>query len=720
MVEEKTSAAQRDEDGDKDEDILEIARERFKLAAEAESDIRRDAESDLRFSAGDQWPDEVRRDREIAQRPCLTINKIPQFIRQITNDQRQNRPSIKVFPVDDKGDIETAKVLQGLFRHIEYNSNADLAYDTAFDGAVRGGRGAFRIITDYVSPQSFDQEILIKRIRNPFTVYFDPSATEPDGSDMNFCFIVDDLTEEEFKKQFPKAEKASLEEFQSVGDDAPMWMPGDKIRIAEYFYRESKEMEICLLSDGSVVEKSKLPKDFPQEAILQTRTSHVPVIKWCKLSALEVLEEREWVGQWIPVVPVIGEELDINGKLILKGVVRDAVDSQRMYNYWKSTETETIALAPKSPWVVAEGQIEGHEQTWKLANRANLAFLPYKPTTIAGQAVPPPQRQVFEPPVQAITMASREANEDIKGTTGIYDASLGARSNETSGIAIQRRNVQAQTANFHFVDNLTRSLRHAGRIIVDLIPKIYDTQRAARIIGEDGEQEIVRLNEMFKYKGEERIFRLSDGKYDVVVETGPSYATKRQEAVAAMLEMTSKYPQIAQVAGDLMVKNMEWPGAQEIAERLKKTLPPGVIDDKNKKPLPPEVQAQMQQMDQMIQALTKQLNEAQDKLDTKAIELESKERIEMAKIQANIEIEMAKMGSKEAVVLLQSEIQEIQNRLSQLNYNSPFPSQHEAQEGPAHEAQEAENFGGEPSGFEPPQSTGGFSPGIPNQMEQPQ
>lgn len=657
-------------------EILRVARERFQLAVEAESKIRQDALDDLEFRAGHQWPDEVKNERERDARPCLTINRVPQFIRQITNDQRQNRPSIKVSPVDDKADVDTAKIHQGLIRHIEYNSNADIAYDTAFEGAVTKGFGFFRIITDYVNPMSFEQEILIKRIRNSFSVYLDPTSKEPDGSDANWGFVFEDVPKDDFKAEYKDAELSNMQDWKSIGDNSDGWITDGTVRIAEYFYKEFKQVDLVLLSNGEVLEKDKLPSTLPFGiSIKSERTANVPVIKWCKINGIDVLEEREWPGRWIPIIPVYGDEIDINNERTLEGVVRHAKDSQRMYNYWASTETETITLAPKAPFIVAEGQItKEYEPLWKSANRKNHAYLPYKPTSLAGQPVGAPQRNVFEPPVQAITNARMQAADDLKATTGIYDSALGAQSREVSGVAIRGRQAQSQTSNFHFIDNLTRSMRHAGRVILDLIPKIYDTARVARIIGEDGEQQIVKINQVFEHQGQQKIYDLGAGKYDVTVETGPSYATKRQEALASMLDLTRSYPQITQFAGDLMVKNMDWPGASEIAERLKKTLPPGIADDKDdKKPqVPPEIQNQMAQMNQMIEQLTHHLNEANDKIKTKSIELESRERIEFAKIDADIKKEMAKLQGQAAILTYKEELADLSRRLQLLDINEPI------------------------------------------------
>jgi hypothetical protein len=368
------------------EKVLEEALARFKLAETAEQDIRRDALEDMKFAAGDQWDPQVRASRELKRRPCLTINRLPQFIRQVTNDQRQNRPSIKAHPVDDQGDIETAKVIQGIIRHIEYNSNADTARDTAFEGAVRGGFGYYRVVTQYESPTSFNQEILTKRIRNPMAVFFDPNSTEPDGSDANFAFVVETLSKEDFKRQYPKAKLSQSGEWETIGNDPSGWMEGNTCRVAEYFYKEYREATLVQLAGGEVVEESKL-QEFAEKSAMRTgmspeltvvgkRQTQIPSVRWCKLTLNEILEETDWPGIYIPIIPVYGEELVIDGKRILKGIIRDAKDSQRMLNVWKSAETETIGLAPKAPWVADAKTIEGYEHIWQSANTESYSVLP--------------------------------------------------------------------------------------------------------------------------------------------------------------------------------------------------------------------------------------------------------------------------------------------------------------------------------------------------------
>jgi hypothetical protein len=696
------------------DDLIATAKKRFAIAEECEKDIRQKALEDWKFRAGEQWPEAIRRERENDGRPVLVINKVLQNIRHVTNDQRQNRPSIKVHPVDDHADIDTARIYQGMVRHIEQDSGADVAYDTAFEGAAIGGFGYLRVYTEYVDPTSFDQQIRIGHIENPFSVYFDPNAKNPDGSDANWAFIVEDVPEDDYKSEFKDSELASNAHWDMVGNEND-WVQKDSVRIAEYFYKEFKNVTVVQLFNGQVVEESELESAlaqlFPQgleidpsQIVVNKKKAKVPIIKWCKLNGLEVLEETEWPGRWIPVIPVYGDKLVIEGKRILEGIVRHAKDSQRMYNYFKSSETEAIALAPKAPYMVAEGQIpKAYQGMWKAANKKSYPYLVYSPKTHEGQLVPPPQRNFGEAPTQAITQAAMMAGDDIKGTTGVYDGAMGAPSNETSGRAILARGAQAQTSNFHFIDNLTRSIRHTGRIIIDLIPKIYDTARTARILGEEGDEEVVRINEEFIYKGQRVHYKMGVGKYDVSVQTGPSFATKRQEAAASMLDLSKAAPQLMQVAGDLMVKNMDWPGAQEISERLKKTLPPGIADDKDQPQVPPEMQAQMQQSIQMIEMLTTQLNEANDKIKTKSIEIESKERLEAMKLENDILLEKMK-----AELQLKLKNMELADSATRFQVDQQLRELQSAQE---REDAQLQNISLSPDQAQDPQLTGEFSPG---------
>jgi hypothetical protein len=692
------------------EELIKLAKTRFNLAVEAESQNRKDEIDDKKFMVGEQWPIDIKNARLQDSRPCLTINRIPQFVRQITNDQRQNRPSIKINPVDDEADVDTAKIIQGIVRHIEYNSHADAAYDTAFEQAVKAGIGYFRITTEYSDPMSFQQEIKIKLIKDRFSVYLDPFYQEPDGSDCQWGFVFENMSKDEYEAQYPDSKLNNMNDWESIGEITPDWIKKDSVRVAEYYYTELENTKIVRLTDGTVIEKDMMPENLPDGLrIVSERTAVIPKVKWCKINGLEVLEETDIPGRWIPIIPVIGEEEILDGQRILSGIIRHAKDPQRMYNYWASSETEMIALAPKAPFIGIEGQFEGYEDQWKTANTKNHAFLQYKAKSIGGVLAPPPQRTPFQPDVLAITQARSQSAEDLKATTGIYDASLGNRSNEQSGLAIQRRNIQSQTGNFHFIDNLSRSLRHAGRIIINWIPKVYDTASTVRIIGEDGSIDMVKINQLFKEAGEEKGYFLDHGSYDCTVDTGPSFQTKRQEAVAGMLDLIRSVPQLMSVGGDLMVGNMDWPMAKELSERIKKTLPPGMADDvKDQKPLPPQVQAQLQQMNQMIQTLTKELDENTEIIRTKRLELESKERISLMEQETQLKVEILKHDAKDAQMIFSTEIDQINSRLQNLNFNQPIGMG--AGEQPA--APQSNGLQQQPpTGGIPPGQTPGPSPG---------
>lgn len=699
------------EDSSDDEKILETAHARFKVAEEYWGPIYLKAKEDIEFAQGDQWPAEVKAERERDGRPCLVVNKIAQHVNQITNDQRQTRPAIKVSPVDDGADIETAKIRQGLIRHIEYDSNADTAYATGFEFAATGGVGSWRIITQYSSPSSFKLEAKIKQIKNPFSVYIDPFAKEPDGSDAEYGFVFEDLSEDQYKAAYKNSELANGDNFSSFGKEKPAWMPSGSARVAEYFYKEHSDDTLLLLSDGSEILKSELEEigSLPEGLeITKERKTTVTKICWVKLNGNEILEKTIFPGSYIPLIPCYGKDIEIDGVRTIKGIVRDAKDSSRMNNYYTSAETEAIALVPRAPFIIAEGQIEGYEGIWSSANRRNYSYLPYKPTSIAGTVVGAPQRNSIDTSTNAITQARMLASDDIKAVTGIHDAALGARSNETSGVAIQRRTAQANTANFHFIDNLYRSIRHTGRILNEIIPTVYDAAQTVRIIGEEGEERIVRINEEFSDNGKPVTYAMDKGKFDVTVDSGPSFQTKRQEAVASMLEMSRSVPQLMQIAGDLMVKNMDWPGASEISERLKKMLPPNLQDQKEQPEVDPQMQQQMQAAQQMIEQLTADNNALSGEKEQKLLELESKERIEFKKLEVQLEIKRAELDMKDSHALLSAEIAQINERMSLMNTEQPYPFEQE------------ENFesgmdGGQSAMSEPEQinPTGGALPGQP-------
>lgn len=618
-----------------DNPVIDLAIKRFKFASDAEAENRKAMKSDMEFYVSDQWDGDIKKAR--ANRPCLTINRLPGFTRQITNGLRQSMPSLVVIPSND-GTEEVAEVMNGIIRHIQEASQASIAYSTANNSQVIAGLGFFRLVTEYANDTSFDKDIKIKRIKNALTVYVDPAAIEPDYSDAMYMFITSDITHAEFKRQYPDKEVVNNDELTSQGDEIREWMTAEKssMRIAEYFTVEEKDdKEIYRLPDGSVTEEK------PKSGEYDTRTIKTRYVKWRKISGVEVLEETDWPGKYIPVIPVMGEDIDVDGKRIIKGMVRDAKDPQRMYNYWSSAQTETIALAPKAPFIIAEGQIEGYEAQWDSANTKNWSSLTYKPQSVNGTLIGAPQRNQAEPPVQAMVQAMKQAGDDMKAVTGIYDASLGAKSNEVSGTAIKARTLQGDVANYHYNDNFGASLLYLGRQLVDLIPKIYDSARVVRILGEDGTSEYKPINQATDEKDKDgiaKIYDLTTGEYDIVLDVGPSYKTKREEDAANMTTLLSSNPELWKVAGDIFVKAMDWPDAQQLSERLKKMLPPELQESDPNEEIPLPVKQKLDQSSQLIEQLTQTVHKLQDQIDTKTLELESKERIAYSKNETDLVI----------------------------------------------------------------------------------
>jgi hypothetical protein len=633
----------------KDKDLLDTMRHRMTMAISAYSSSREDELDDLRFMAGSpdnnwQWPQDVLSTRGSVQgqtinaRPCLTINKLPQHVKQVTNDQRQNRPSGKVIPANDDADVEVAAIYDGIVRHIEYMSDADVAYDTACENQVTYGEGYIRVLTEYCDEDSFDQDLKIGRIRNSFSVYMDPMIQDPCGSDAQWCFITEDITKEEYERTYPDAMPCTSIQQQGVGDQAiSQWLAEDTIRIAEYFYVEYEKDELLQFPGEVTAFKDSMEAKQMQamgfEPVRKRKVDRRKVM-WIKTNGYEVLQESEWAGKYIPVVRVIGNEFEVDGEIHISGIVRNAKDAQRMYNYWVSQEAEMLALAPKAPFIGYGGQFEGYEHQWKTANTTNWPYLEVNPdvTDGAGSVLPLPQRAAPPLPQTGLIQAKLGASDDIKSTTGQYDSALGQTSNERSGRAILARERQADTGTYHYVDNLARAVRYVTRQLVDMIPKIYDTRRVARIIGVDGETDMARIDPMQpepvrKIEDEngvviDKIYNPSVGKYDVVVTTGPSYMTKRQEAMDAMSQILQGNPNLWAVAGDLFVKNMDWPGADEMAERLRKTIDPAVLADQDEDPALQAAQQQMQAMGQEMEQMFQMLQNVNQSMEAQKLRID--------------------------------------------------------------------------------------------------
>ena len=682
-----------------EEKFLKTARERFKYCVEREQNNRASALEAIKFRNLEQWPDNIKNAREkdvTGARPCLTIDKVNQYVRQVCNDQRQNRPQIKIRPNDDISDPETAEVFNGVIRNILAQSHADIAFDTAFEHAADGGYGYFRVLTEYIDENSFDQTIKVERIRNRFSVYLGEHQ-QPDGSDAEYGFIVDRISKEEYQRLYPQADKSKSEWEEAGRGDESDWYEDEFMRIAEYFYTEHTKVPKYLLEDGSVVTKEEYETSLNQALykpdlnlgmikmdILKERTVNQKRIKWCKLTGMRVLEKSDWAGKWIPVIKVTGVELDIEGRLYLSGMVQPAMDACRMYNYAASAFVEMVALAPKAPWVAADGQVEDHADEWNAANRTNLSVLRYKPITIDGVIVPSPQR-VALPGVPAGWGATMQfAENDIQGNMGMYKAALGAPSAETSGKAILAKQRESDSSTFHFVDNLSHSLIHLGRILVDLIPKIMDTAHIARILGEDGSNEAVKLNpeqseamrQVRTNEGIKKIYNLGVGKYDVTVTTGPSYTTKRAEAAEGMVNVIQTNPELMNVAGDLLFKNLDWPGADEMSKRMQKMLPPQLQEQDENDPATVinQLRSQLEEQNMAMEQMQGEMQKASEQLQTEAQKVEQGKQqlqaLDSKVMEAGNKVEMQKEGIKlqeeKALIKLEQKSLAIDKALSEL------------------------------------------------------
>lgn len=605
----------------KSDEVLADALEAFKRVDEHESVNRREFISDLEFARlGEQWPAAIRRDRELDGRPCLTVNKLPAFIRQVVNDARQNKPGIVVHPADDTSDPETAEIIEGLIRNIEVTSNAEVAYDTALELAVSGGIGYLRIETAYACDDTFDQDILIKQVPNPLAIYGDPDSEAADSSDWDTAFVTASWTKERLEAEYPDAEAVDWKNGIYAGVEAPWRQDDDHVQVAEWWTRERVQKTILLLSDGSVVEAAvykaqKALFDAIGVSVVAERQTESKKVQQRIMTGAEVLATNDWAGKYIPIVPVYGEDITVGGKRYYRSLVRDAKDAQRRYNYHLTTHTELTALAPKVPFIGPKGAFDTDQQKWATANTHNWSYIEY-------DGPQPPQRQSYATIPSGDVQQAMIASDDMKSIMGIHDASLGARSNETSGKAIMARQREGDVSTFNFVDNLSRAIRHAGLIIIDLIPHIYGTDRIVRIMGREGEPKKVSVGtqtgaQMQDGDGSDnesaemaKVYDLSAGKYDLIVKAGPSFTSRREEAANQMMALIQAYPDAASIIGDLFAKNLDWPGADEIAERLKAMLPPQVQQVVNggekADPQVAQAQAQVRQVTQQAQGIIQQ------------------------------------------------------------------------------------------------------------------
>lgn len=675
-----------------DEKIILQAQECLKDFKDREFDNIDRAEEAIRFRSGEQWPDEIKRERENqpgGAKPVPVLDKTNQYVRQIVNEERQNRAAIRIRPVDDKGDKKVAEVFTGIIRHIEDASQAIEAYTCGGEHAIDGGFGYWRILTEYDGDMSFDQEIRIKRVPNRFSVALGRHA-DPDGADCKEGLIWEDVDRKVFEKLYPNAKPVSFEE-------PTDWAGKDTIRVAEYMRIEERDAVIYQLEDGSVSETN-------DGTAIQERDTTINTVKWYKVTKEEILERGDMLGSYIPIIKVVGNELIMpDGQIRLSGVIEQAMDPQRLHNYAHAGFIEHVALAPRAPWVAEEGQIENYEDDYRKANRQNIAVLKYKSVSEDGRPLPPPSRTPPPGIPPGWDKMLQNTEHGVEASFGMYGPTVGAKSQEKSGIALQEQKVQGMVGNFHFPDNLARSIQHTGKILLEWIPKVYDTERVARILGEDGEADMryldpnqeqaiaPRLDEYGQEIGS--IYNLNVGKYDVTVSTGPSYTAKRQEAAEQQIALLQGNPELMQSIGDLVMRNMDFPGADKIADRLKTLLPPQIQEmeeSEDKQPVDPKIKAMMQQMEQAGVALeerSEELVEAEKEVETQATEVNAdkaqlaiqKQEIEAAKKILTAEVKMAKYEARIQQLELEKQAEQLKQELGQLS---------ESEEGESEEKEE--------------------------------
>lgn len=653
---------------------------------DSDRDNRRDSLDDLKFIAGDQWPETVRKMREADGRPVLTINRMSQFVAQVSGNLRQSYPSIVPVPVDGGSDKNLTDIYAGLVRQIEYLSSAGSAYAWGAQCAISCGIGHWRVDTEYSDNDGFDQDICIKRIMDPLSVIWDAGSTEIDRSDAFHCTVTEVIPMSDYKRRFPKAAKERGEptSFQTKPEDVGSlyWGDSDKVRIASYWHREPVKKLLGINEQGQVFDLTKLQGVAIQSlGIVRTRQVDGYKIKHRVMDGNDYLtDDQEWAGCYIPIIPCIGNEIAFDGKVIRHGIIRWAKDPQRLYNYFRTAAAEAIGLAPKAPWLAPMETIEGLENYWARANTANLPYLPYKVSPQNPLAKP---ERVNPPALPAAMWQEAEiAENDMKSTTGVYDAALGNKSNETSGVAIEQRQQQTDNSSFVYFDNFNHAIRRTGQILVDLIPKIYDGERVIRILGTDEQEAFVPINKSERTaEGDVLINDLSAGKFDVRIKTGPSYVNARTQAREELGRILENSPELMNIIGDLYFEAQDFPMAEKLAERMKKAIPPQLTQEGPPQQQGPDPAQQM--------AMQAQIQELQAKIDKMKAEAFDKEQAGIGKQIDNAAkaASLAQYGPEPPQHVQKAEDRAFQ---SQEGDKGRFAQAHEAERGRQHSFVESE------------------------------
>lgn len=637
-----------------DKDLLVKARKRAKVMMDFDRENRQLAIKDMKFLRvpGEQWDEITKRERG-NERPMYEFNKLNISAKSVINQMRENRPMGKVRAAED-GDVKTADILEGAIRNIVANADFDTVTDYAAEYQVGGGMGAWRVTLEWAE-DSFGQVIGIDPLLNPLCLYCDPAAKDLLKRDAEDWWYTDQISKSSFDARWPKAEPVNLDdtEFDDNGD----WEDNEKVRIGEYWYKEPYEKNLLLLSDGSVISElddEGQPVTPPQGVtVVKSRPQRCNRIMMCIVSGSAILEGPvKWAGSQHPWVMVYGEYVVIEGKVYWNGITRAGKDAQRAYNYSRTSAIETVALAPQDkPWMTPK-QVAGLEGLLAESHKKNYPFNLYNPDPQANNGGAPIRQGGPNIP-SALVQEMQIASDDIKAVTGIYDASLGAQGNETSGKAINARKAQGEIANFNYMDNMGKGVKRTWEILVDLAPKVIDTETTIRILGADGAVSYETVNKKDPMT-DKVINDLSRGRFDTTITVGPSYATRRMEAAEAYTQMAGMDEGLMLSSGDLVYKAMDLPYAQEIAERRQALLPPPIQEMLTKgKDLPPEVMAAMNQVKQ-AQAMVEQHGQLVQAAQQELKELEASAKGDAASAK------LAQANLKSSEIQLESRFNELQ------------------------------------------------------------
>jgi hypothetical protein len=707
-------------------DVVQEALDRFAVCVAAEEKQREREVQALEFQVPEkQWPAEVKLTRgaqtvrtqkgevTIAARPMLAIPKLDQPIQLVLNQERAAHLGIQVHPLNDAATDATATILQGLYRAIEVDSRASLARSWAFERLVKAGRGVYRILKEYdeTSDHPSDQKIVIKRIYEQGAVYFDPAACEPDSSDAEYAFVVEDVPLARYKRRYKDSALCSYtdEDFVALGNERKGWITGEKdaiaIRVCEYFYLEYQTETVTWEGGG--------------------REKPTRIVHWCTVNAVEELAREVWDGQYIPLVRLARELVPFDGDKRCVGMIEPNKDAQRLFNYAASASVEMAALETKASHAVDPRQIEGYEAWWDQKNVRNFAYLPFR-RMVDGQDLGPPvpiQADMSKMQINALLLS--QAGDFIQAGTAMFDPSLGDTSPNarTKGgtLALQSQSDQATS---HWVQILADiGMTHEARIVLDLIPHVYDRPgRVARILDTEDNTKQVMLNAPFVRQGTRPVpaplgalgprplgppglppgppplgappslppgmapapgslplarpgmpplrpqgapgapagpgevehYDLKKGRYGVTVSVGKAYQSLKQEGQDALASLFQAQPQLFSVLGDIYLKFADFPGHNVAAERVKKMLPPALQDQdaqgqaQTQQQLA-QAQAQIQQLTQALQALEPEKMAAQVQIATTQAKVQADTQQAALKSQADVEI--ARMNNATKVLV---------------------------------------------------------------------